>query len=88
MRGSLSLATDLIFLAASWTLRASLIFSCRIKRLYSDEVSEPHSGRIFGPIGQVETRRRAAREKTTSHAASRCSSAYHFPGKNEGKFES
>src|SRR3954449_10550859 len=43
---------------------------------YQGRKASPHLGGFVGRIGQAETRRWAATEKTTSHTASHCSSAY------------
>src|SRR3954463_809826 len=62
--------------------------SCRIKSLYSDEVSEPHSGRIcrtdrpsgdktMGGHGENDQPRRQSLQL----------SLFVFPAKNEGKLE-
>src|SRR3954447_24476199 len=60
-----------------WTLRAPLIFISLNQGLVLRRGKRAAIlGGFVGPIGQVETRRWAATEKTTSHAASRCSSAY------------
>src|SRR3954447_25650525 len=60
-----------------WPLRAPLIFISLNQGLVLRRGKRAAIlGGFVGPIGQVETRRWAATEKTTSHAASRCSSAY------------